>query len=106
MGRGVFILWEHWLWPFELAKLQSISDKIDYHSVSDPRLDENSELSKSCGGVALLWSNDLLVERIPYPRNGRLCCCKVHLMEDTYLHIIGVYLQLKAMGTLKSVGNA
>ena len=92
MGHGVVILQEHWLWPFELAKLRSVSDKINYHAVSDPRLDENSELSRGCGGVAILWSNDLIVERIPYPGNRRLCCSKVHLMEDTYLHIIGVYL--------------
>ena len=39
-----------------------------------------------------MWSKELHVERIPYPANGRLCCSKVHLTDDTYLSVIGVYL--------------
>ena len=42
IGCGGVVLQEHWLWPFELSKLQSVSDKIDYHTVSDPRLDVDS----------------------------------------------------------------
>ena len=58
------------------------------NQLSDPRLNETSEL-KGCGGVAIL---DLHVENIPYPGNGRLCCTKIQLVDDTYLSIIGVYL--------------
>ena len=47
----IVVLQEHWLWPFELGKLQSVSESISYHAVSDPRLSEVSELDRGCGGV-------------------------------------------------------
>ena len=92
LNNSIVVLQEHWLWPFELEKLQTVSEKIDYHAVSDPRLNETSELTRGCGGVAILWNKDLHVEKIPYPGNGKLCCTKVQLVDDTYLNIIGVYL--------------
>ena len=70
LNNSIVVLQEHWLWPFELANLQTVSEKIDYHAVSDPRLNETSELTRGCGGVAILWNKDLHVEKIPYPGNG------------------------------------
>ena len=86
------MLKEHWLWPFELGKLQSVSDAIYYHAVSDPRLNEMSELTRGCGGVAIVWKEELSVEGIPCPGNGRLCCTKIQLVKETFLTIVGVYL--------------
>ena len=91
-GSSIVVLQEHWLWPFELGKLQSVSDSISYHAVSDPRLSEVSELDRGCGGVAILWKKELPVVRIPCSGNGRICCAKVQLVRGTYLTIIGVYL--------------
>ena len=91
-GSSIVVLQEHWLWPFELNKLQSVSDGICYHAVSDPRLNDVSELTRGCGGVAILWKKGLTVERLSCNDNGRICVIKVQLENEIYLSILGVYL--------------
>ena len=51
---------EHWLWPFELGRLESAFEGIWCHAVSDSRLNEVSGQTRDCGGVAILWKKELL----------------------------------------------
>ena len=48
---------EHWLWPFELDKLSSSQHLCT--AKSDNRLNESSQLSVGCGGVAIQWKKHL-----------------------------------------------
>jgi hypothetical protein len=48
-----------------------------------------SELTRGCGGVAILWKKE---ERMPCPENGQMCGIKVQLGKEVCLTIVGVYL--------------
>ena len=52
---------------------------------SDPRLNDVSELTRGCGGVAILWKKGLTVERLSCNDNGRICVIKVQL-ENGYTY--------------------
>ena len=58
-GYDVIILEEHWLWPFELSLLKTIHQDFTYTAVSDSRLNPSSDLTRGCGGVAILWRSSL-----------------------------------------------
>ena len=60
--------------------------------MSDARLNEVTDQTRGCGGVAILWKKELLVHNIICPGNGRLCCIKIQLSDCSYLTIIGVYM--------------
>ena len=49
--EDIIVLAEHWMWPFELPKLDSIVPGI---GVSDLRLNEQSTLRKGCGEVGII----------------------------------------------------
>ncbi len=51
----IIILVEHWLWPFDLSRLNSIHPDFSATAVSDHRLNATSDLRRGCGGVAILW---------------------------------------------------
>ena len=55
-------------------------------------MNDVSELTRGCGGVAILWKKGLTVERLSCNDNGRICVIKVQLENEIYLSIIGVYL--------------
>ena len=57
----LIILGEHWLWPFELSLLKTIHQDFTYTAVSDSRLNPSSDLTRGCGGVAILWRSSLRV---------------------------------------------
>ena len=46
---------KHWLWPFELSKLDTIVPGYKGTGISDTRLHEQSALTRGCGGVGILW---------------------------------------------------
>ena len=48
------ILTEHWLWPFELSKLDTIVPIYKGTGISDTRLHEQFVLTRGCGGVGIL----------------------------------------------------
>ena len=47
---GVLVLAEHWLWPYELDKLNRISDEYVGYGSADTRLTDESSGGR-CGGV-------------------------------------------------------
>ena len=56
-GADIIALQEHWLWPFELDKLSTSQHLCT--AKSDNRLNESSQLSVGCGGVAIQWKKHL-----------------------------------------------
>jgi len=49
----VLPLAEHWLWPFELNKLDEISDELEAVGKADVRLSECAQGSRGVGGVGM-----------------------------------------------------
>lgn len=57
-GSDVVVLSEHWLWPYELHKLNDLNPDYQGLGKADSRLSETSEFeshSRGCGGVGILW---------------------------------------------------
>ena len=64
------------------------ADKID--SVADKRLTVDSEFSRGCGGVAILWHKSLQISVKEYDSD---CLCVVQLSTPKHnIPIVGVYL--------------
>lgn len=51
---GVMVLSEHWLWPYELDKLNDISEEYMATGKADARLTEESAGGRGCGGIGIL----------------------------------------------------
>ena len=86
--HDVIILSGHWLWPYELHKLDEIHPDFASFGTSDQRLNAECTLTRRCGGVAVLWRKNLPLS-------------PVHLDSD---RIIAVQLPLKSHGMLTVTG--
>ena len=53
-GPGVLVISEHWLWPYELHKLNDISEDLFATGKSDSRLGPEAEGGRGCGGVGIV----------------------------------------------------
>ena len=87
----VLILSEHWLWPFELHKLNDIHPCMEGHAVSDKRLTAECGLSKGCGGIGIIWKKHLHVAPILNVKSDRICAVTIGGCNASIL-VIGVYL--------------
>ena len=56
----IVALCEQWLWPFELAYLNTLHPDYTSFRHADKRLDEHSLLNRDCSGVGLVWKKCLL----------------------------------------------
>ena len=86
---------EHWLWPFELDTLSSISDKFTYTAVSDKMLTPESEATHGCGEVAIMYKKSINAVPLTSLSNDRMCCIMLNLLAgqcDDLLTIIGTYM--------------
>ena len=72
-GIKVMVLAEHWLWPYELGKLDDIN--IDFVSTGkcDVRLTNESKSGRGCGGVGILWQKGLKATPIEGISSDRIC---------------------------------
>ena len=52
-GSNVIIISEHWLWPFNLNQLQDINPNYTGFGFADKRLNEQSKLTRGCGGAGI-----------------------------------------------------
>jgi hypothetical protein len=57
--HDVLVLSEHWLWPYELHKLDDIHPDFVGLGISHHRLNAECNFSRGCGGVAVLWRKNL-----------------------------------------------
>ena len=70
-GSDVIVISEHWLWPFELHKLNEFNPHYTSLGKADPRLNETSEASsRGCGGIGIL---SLDVTPITSIQSDRIC---------------------------------
>ena len=86
----IIALSEHWLWPFELADLNTLHPDYTSFGQADKRLDEHSLLNRGCGGVGFIWKKCLLSNTISMD-SDRICGLQINLTHCT-LSILCVYL--------------
>ena len=96
-GCDIIAITEHWLWPFESEKLCNIHTSFAAEVKTDTRLNENSTLSRGCGGMGLMCLSATPISSIT---SDRICglCIKLLLPEPTEVTILGVYLPCADMG--------
>ena len=51
-----------------------------------------SELTRRCGGVAILWKKDLSAITLPCRKNGRVCAIQISSPVASNITIVGVYM--------------
>ena len=89
----IVILSGHWLWPFDLYKLESLHPSFTGFGWADWRLTETThDRSRGCGGIGVLWRKSLDVFSISDIVPDRICGIKMKKDGETWLSIIGVYL--------------
>ena len=93
-GSKILVLSEHWLWPYEIHKLNEIN--CDYEAVgkSDSRLTEIKDGGRGCSGIGLLWHKSVTATPISGITSDRICGirCMVDDGENSLMSVIGVYL--------------
>ena len=101
----IWITWfisEHWLWPYELHKLEEFNSQYRGMGKSDPRLTEASDISaRGCGGVGILWRKSFDVTPISDIRSNRICGIRIKRStenDQSWISILGVYLPCLDLG--------
>ena len=72
----------------------AISTPADYQGfgVSDHRLNEESTLTRGCGGVGIIWKKSLQVSPITNVQSDRMCAIRISMSESSCVNVICVYL--------------
>ena len=101
-GSDVIVISEHWLWPYELHKLDKFNSQYRGMGKSDPRLTEASDISaRGCGGVGILWRKSFDVTPISDIRSNRICGIRIKRStenDQSWISILGVYLPCLDLG--------
>ena len=103
-GSDVVVLSEHWLWPYDLYKLDEFNPDYRGLGKADPRLTKTSDnCSRGCGGVGkgILWRRSFDVTPISDIQSDRICGIRVKRTTDddqTWISILGVYLPCLDLG--------
>ena len=97
-GSDIIVISEHWLWPFELHRLNEIHPDYCGHGLADSRLTSSSE-GRGYGGVGIIWRRDLDVSVVHATTSDRLCSIRLaHQSSGSTLTVIGVYLPCQDLG--------
>ena len=93
-GSKIVVLSEHWLWPYDLHKLNDINDKNDAVGKSDCRLMEDRDGGRCCGGIGILWHKRIAASPIPGIGSDRICGIRFSMDngDNSAVSVIGVYL--------------
>ncbi len=97
-GSDITVLSEHWLWPFDLHRLNEIHPDYRGHGQSDSRLTSRSE-GRGLGGVGIIWRQDLDVSVIHATTSDHIC--SIRLSDESSgstLTVVGVYLPCQDLG--------
>lgn len=96
---GVLVLAEHWLWPYELYKLDEINGEFDAVGKADERLTDQAQGGRGCGGVCMLWHKSLRAAPIGGIASDRICGIEFSLDGGKKLiTVIGTYLPCLEQG--------
>ena len=90
-SHDIVIISEHWLWPFELHKIQSIHPNMTGTAIADSRLNPECSLTRGCGGVAIIWNEHLKATPVVGINLDRICAITIDCATTSIL-VIGVYL--------------
>ena len=97
-GSDNIVISEHWLWPFELHRLNEIHPDYCGHGLADSRLTSSSE-GRGYGGVGIIWRRDLDVSVVHATTSDRLCSIRLaHQSSGSTLTAIGVYHPCQDLG--------
>ena len=92
-GVDVIVLQEIWLWPYELTTLDRLHPEFSYTAVADEHLGPTSDLTRGCGGVAILWRKSLRFSPITAVVSDRICGVRLFLPhEQRCMTILGIYM--------------
>jgi len=70
---SVLVLSEHWLWLYELTRLNDISDDYEATGKADSRLTETSNGGRGFGGIAILWHKKVGAIPVSDITSDRIC---------------------------------
>lgn len=97
---SVLVLSEHWLWPYELTRLNDISDDYEATGKADSRLTETSNGGRGFGGIAILWHKKIGAIPMSDITSDRICV--IHFCDPndnrSTVSVIGVYLPCSDQG--------
>ena len=97
-GSDIIVISEHWLWPFELHRLNEIHPDFTGHGHADVRLTSSSD-GRGLSGVGVIWRRDLDVSVVHATTSDRICCIRItHQSSNLILSVIGVYLPCQDLG--------
>ena len=82
----VIALCEHWLWPFDLPKLDQLHPDYIGFGRSDKRLTSESNLTKGCGGVGLIWKKSIAAVPLSID-SDRICGVQLEL-DDCLMTVL------------------
>lgn len=99
-GSKILVLSEHWLWPYDLHRLNDIN--VGYNAIgkADGRLTEERDGGRGCGGIGLLWHKSIEATPISGISSDRICGIRM-TMDDgdsSLMSVIGVYLPCLDLG--------
>ena len=83
----MIVIDEHWLWPFELSKLDRVVPGFVGVGCSDARLHEKSILTRGCGGVGVIWRSSLPVNKVQIS-SDRIVAVQLKISNSTTLSIV------------------
>jgi len=72
-GSKILVLSEHWLWPYDLYRLNDINEGYNAISKADNRLNEERDGGRGCGGIGLLWHKSIEATPISGISSDRIC---------------------------------
>lgn len=58
-GSKILVLSEHWLWPYDLHRLNDINPEFDAIGKADSRLTEERDGGRGCGGIGMIWHKSI-----------------------------------------------
>ena len=98
-GSDVIVLSEHWLWPFELHRLEESHPDFMGWGQADSRLTSTSDSTRGCGGVGVIWHRNLCSTTISGSDSDRICGIRIKIKNSQqFLSVISVYLPCADFG--------
>ena len=76
-NHDIVIISEHWLWPFELHKMQNIHPNMTATASADKRLNPECNLTRGCGGIGIIWNSSLNTSSITGIDSDRIIAIKI-----------------------------
>ena len=93
-GSKILVLFEHWLWPYELQKLGEIDEDYEAVGNADSTLTETSESRRGFGGVGIVWHKNVGATVISGCQSERICGIRFTIDDgdQSLVSVIGVYM--------------